>query len=171
MRTGHSPRCSWAKPCKDRRLRALRALARNPAPGAVVLYADEVDIHLNPKIGLDWMNRGQQKEVVTPGQNEKRYLAGALNAATGALTCVEGTRKNSSLFVALIKFREPGPAQPPREIVQKIDLSGDIELETLKCEKCGGELTKESITVKEGAILIACPYCGSAYQMVEEPKW
>jgi transposase len=48
------------------------------------------------------MNRGQQKEVVTPGQNEKRYLAGALNAATGALTCVEGTRKNSSLFVALL---------------------------------------------------------------------
>lgn len=95
-------RCPWSKPCKDRRLRALRALARSPAPGEVVLYADEVDIHLNPKIGLDWMNRGQQKEVVTPGKNEKRYLAGALNAATGKLTCVEGTRKNSSLFVALL---------------------------------------------------------------------
>ena len=74
-------------------------------------------------------------------------------------------------IIALIKFREPKPAQPPQEIIQKIDLSGDIEMETLKCEKCGGELKKDSITVKEGAIFISCPYCGSAYQMVEEPKW
>ena len=66
------------------------------------MYQDEVDIHLNPKIGLDWMNQGQQKEVVTPGQNEKRYLAGALNARTGELTVVEGTRKNSALFIALL---------------------------------------------------------------------
>jgi DNA-directed RNA polymerase subunit RPC12/RpoP len=74
-------------------------------------------------------------------------------------------------IIALIKFREPKPAQPPQEIVQKIDLSGDVELETLKCQKCGGELQKDSISVKEGAIFISCPYCGSAYQMVEEPKW
>lgn len=43
-----------------------------------VFYEDEVDIHLNPKIGADWQLLGQQKRVVTPGQNEKYYLAGAL---------------------------------------------------------------------------------------------
>lgn len=74
-------------------------------------------------------------------------------------------------IIALVKFREPKPAQPPQEIIQKIDLSGDIELETLTCQKCGGELQKDSISIKEGAIFIACPYCGSMYQMVEEPKW
>jgi DNA-directed RNA polymerase subunit RPC12/RpoP len=74
-------------------------------------------------------------------------------------------------IIALVKFREPKPAQPPQEIIQKIDLSGDIEMETLKCQKCGGELQKDSITIKEGAVFISCPYCGSAYQMVEEPKW
>jgi Zn finger protein HypA/HybF involved in hydrogenase expression len=73
--------------------------------------------------------------------------------------------------IAFVKFREPKPAQPPQEIIQKIDLSGEIEMETLKCQKCGGELQKDSITVKEGAIFISCPYCGSAYQLVEEPKW
>lgn len=36
-----------------------------------VFYEDEVDIHLNPKIGSDWQLRGQQKRVVTLGQNEK----------------------------------------------------------------------------------------------------
>ena len=43
----------------------------------VAVYVDEVDIHLNPKIGPDWMLCGQQKTVLTPGKNEKRYLAGA----------------------------------------------------------------------------------------------
>jgi len=74
-------------------------------------------------------------------------------------------------IIGLIKFRQPKPAQSPQEIIQKIDLSGEIEMETLKCQKCGGELQKDSITVKEGAVFISCPYCGSAYQLVEEPKW
>ena len=39
------------------------------------------------------MNRGTQKEVLTPGQNKKRYLAGMVNAVTGELTVVEGDRK------------------------------------------------------------------------------
>ena len=95
-------RCPWSKPCKERRLRAIRRLAKSSPRGEVVLYSDEVDVHLNPKIGLDWMNRGQQKEVVTPGKNEKRYLAGALDSATGRLICVEGMRKTSELFISLL---------------------------------------------------------------------
>jgi DNA-directed RNA polymerase subunit RPC12/RpoP len=74
-------------------------------------------------------------------------------------------------IIAFVKFREPKPAQPPQEIVQKIDLSGDVELAKLKCQNCGAELDQDSIQVKEGAIFVSCPYCGTAYQMVEEPKW
>lgn len=96
-------RCPWSQAAKNKRIRALRQRVANLPPGEVAVYQDEVDIHLNPKIGLDWMNRGQQKEVVTPGQNQKRYLAGALNARTGELTVVEGTRKNSALFIDLLK--------------------------------------------------------------------
>ena len=74
-------------------------------------------------------------------------------------------------IIAFAKFREPKPAQPPQEIIQKIDLSGEVELEKLKCQNCGAELDQDSIKVKEGAIFVSCPYCGTAYQMVEEPKW
>ncbi len=70
-----------------------------------------------------------------------------------------------------VRFRRSKEAAGPQEIIQKIDLSGDIELEKLKCQNCGAELDKDSITVKEGAIFVSCPYCGAAYQMVEEPKW
>lgn len=95
--------CPWAKAAKTRRLNALQRLLATLPRGHVAVYEDEVDIHLNPKIGLDWMVRGQQKEVVTPGQNQKRYLAGALNARTGQLYWVEGDRKTSALFIALLQ--------------------------------------------------------------------
>jgi transposase len=94
--------CPWAKAAKTRRLNAIRnLLAALPRRHAAV-YEDEVDIHLNPKIGLDWMGRGQQKEVPTPGQNVKRYLAGALDVRTGQLHWVEGLRKTSALFLSLL---------------------------------------------------------------------
>ena len=53
---------------------------KNLPADEVALYEDEVDIHLNPKIGPDWMVASQQKEVLTPGKNLKRYLAGAIDS-------------------------------------------------------------------------------------------
>jgi transposase len=91
--------CPWKKARRTRRLNALRRLVNNLRKDEVVLYVDEVDIHLNPKIGLDWMLPGTQKQVLTPGKNQKRYLAGALNARTGRLTWVEAEKKNSDLFI------------------------------------------------------------------------
>ena len=95
-------RCPWSKRAKNRRLRAIRELLDHLPHDEVAVYEDEVDIHLNPKIGLDWMVRGQQKQVLTPGKNQKRYLAGAKNARTGELIWGEGTKKNSLLFILLL---------------------------------------------------------------------
>jgi transposase len=94
--------CPWSEMRKNRRLCEIRRLVRQLPTNEVAVYEDEVDIHLNPKIGCDWMLRGQQKEVLTPGKNVKRYLAGALDARTGKLLWVEGERKNSALFVQLL---------------------------------------------------------------------
>jgi len=91
--------CPWKKARRTRRLKALRRLVEELPQDEVVLYVDEVDIHLNPKIGLDWMLPGTQKQVLTPGKNQKRYLAGALNARTGRLTWVEADKKDSVLFI------------------------------------------------------------------------
>jgi transposase len=91
--------CPWKKRRRMRRIRALGRLVESVPANEVVVYADEVDIHLNPKIGPDWMLCGTQTTVLTPGKNDKRYLAGALNARTGRLTWVEADRKNSDLFI------------------------------------------------------------------------
>lgn len=84
------------------RLYLIRRMLRQLPADEVAVYADEVDIHLNPKIGWDWMGYGQQKHVPTPGQNQKRYLAGALDARTQELIGVSGAHKNAKLFVRLL---------------------------------------------------------------------
>jgi transposase len=102
--------CPWSPIAKGRRLAEIRRLLATLPRNHVAVYEDEVDIHLNPKIGLDWMVKGQQKEVVTPGKNVKRYLAGAWEVRTGLLIWVEGERKTSALFIALLqKLRANNP--------------------------------------------------------------
>jgi len=94
--------CPWPKAAKTRRLNRIARLLAGLPRRERAFYEDEVDIHLNPKVGLDWMGRGQQKEVLTPGQNVKRYLAGALDVRSGVVTWVEGERKTSYLFLDLL---------------------------------------------------------------------
>lgn len=94
--------CPWSKAAKTSRLRQIEQLLDTLPADEVAVYEDEVDIHLNPKIGLDWMVEGQQKEVMTPGQNHKRYLAGTQDVATGELFWVEGEKKDSLLFICLL---------------------------------------------------------------------
>jgi transposase len=94
--------CPWSKHKKTRRLNEIRRLRERLPRDEVLLFVDEVDIHLNPKIGDDWMLPGQQKTVLTPGKNEKQYLAGALNDRSGRISYIAGPRKTSALFVALV---------------------------------------------------------------------
>jgi transposase len=102
--------CPWARAAKTRRLNAIRQVLATLPRRERAFYEDEVDIHLNPKIGLDWMVQGQQKEVRTPGKNQKRYLAGALEVGTGVVIWVEGERKTSYLFMDLLdKVRQQYP--------------------------------------------------------------
>lgn len=69
--------CPWAANARKRRLNFIKRLIETMPEDEAAFYEDEVDIHLNPKIGPDYMLPGQQKTVLTPGQNVKHYLAGA----------------------------------------------------------------------------------------------
>jgi transposase len=86
-------------PDRARILAGLRDLLRDLPEDETAVFEDEVDVNLNPKIGCMWMRRGQQAEVVTPGDNAKRYLAGSLHWRTGALITTEGPARDGALFV------------------------------------------------------------------------
>lgn len=95
--------CPWPGARREKRLRELRRLVERSPPDEPVFYSDEVDIHLNPKIGPDWMLPGRRRWVRTPGKNKKHYLAGALDARRGKLVWVEGDQKASWLFCNLLR--------------------------------------------------------------------
>ena len=87
------PRRAW-------KLRKIRELLRDLPDDEAAVFQDEVDLNLNPDIGCMWMERGQQAQVVTPGDNVKRYLSGSMSWRTGELVVTPGTRRNAELFVA-----------------------------------------------------------------------
>lgn len=102
--------CPWPEAQKTRRLREIQQVLDTLPRNEVAVYEDEADIHLNPKIGLDWMNRGTQKTVFTPGQNQKRYVAGALDSRTRRMVWVIGQHKTAILFLLLLwKLHESYP--------------------------------------------------------------
>lgn len=104
------PRPALRIPVRGRRkiLDSIERLVDSASADAEVLYVDEADVDLNPRIGLTYIKRGQQPLVLTPGQNVKYYIAGALNARTGRVLYSHGPNKNSSLFVQLLNTLRHG---------------------------------------------------------------
>ncbi|MBP6472971.1 MAG: hypothetical protein KBE23_23125 [Chloroflexi bacterium] len=74
----------------------------------------------------------------------------------------------AAVFVYMVRVK-PQPTQTT--IVQKIDLSGDVDLQQIRCQNCDAPLSDKSITVEAGAIFVNCEFCGASYQFEEKPKW
>jgi hypothetical protein len=99
-------------PHRSERLARIRFQHEHLHAHEVMVFADELDIHLLPKVGAAWRPQGTQAEVMTPGQNEKPYLAGALPLATGKLLYGLGPRNNNGLFrelLTLLAVTYPAP--------------------------------------------------------------
>jgi putative transposase len=99
-------------PHRIERLARIRFQSEHLQAHEMMGFADELDIHLLPKVGAAWMPQGAQEEVMTPGKNEKHSLAGALHLATGKLLYCLGPRKNNGLFrdlLTLLDTTYPAP--------------------------------------------------------------
>ena len=99
-------------PHRPERLARIRFHHEHVQAHEIMVFADELDIHLLPKVGAAWMPQGTQAEVMTPGKNEQHYLAGALHLATGKVLYCLGPRKNNGLFRELLTLLDTTyPAQ------------------------------------------------------------
>ena len=100
------PRPGLRIPVRGRRktLQNIHKLVAKASPEDEVFYQDEADLHLNPKIGPTYLKRGQQPVVLTPGQNVKRYIFGALNARTGRIIHGIAEHKNAQVFSQFLDF-------------------------------------------------------------------
>ena len=90
-------------PQRIEKLARIRRIFEGLGPKQLLLFADELDIHLLPKVGYQWTEKGPQQEVMTPGTNEKNYLAGALDIVSGKLLHCVWLRKTNGLFIDLLK--------------------------------------------------------------------
>jgi transposase len=89
-------------PLRVEKLARIRYAFEQVRAGMVLFFADELDISLLPKVGYQWMPKGAQVEVPTPGTNEKRYPAGALDSTTGTTQHCVWYRKSTGLFLDLL---------------------------------------------------------------------
>jgi hypothetical protein len=62
-------------------------------------------------------------------------------------------------------------AAAAQSVTLKVDLPGNVKLDSLKCQSCGGALTTDNIKMVAGAPVVDCPYCHTTYQLTEAPKW
>jgi putative transposase len=93
-------------PERAAKLARIRWAVETLRPRQALLFADELDIHLLPKSGYQWMPKGTQVEVLTPGKNEKHYLAGGWDFRTGVVHYCAGPRKTNQLFRDLLDTLE-----------------------------------------------------------------
>ncbi len=69
---------------------------------AVILAADECDVHLLPVLRALWMPKGKQCRIPTPGTNRKRSVFGALDLETGQWHYQIVPRKRAVEFLAFL---------------------------------------------------------------------
>jgi putative transposase len=99
-----------------------RSVCEQRKGGEAMVFAEELDLPLWPKVGCAWMPTGAQREVMTPGQNQKHYLAGALELSPGTLHYCPGPRKPNALFRDLLTCLD---ARYPAERYTQLDVVVD----------------------------------------------
>jgi hypothetical protein len=89
---------------------------------------------------------------------------GSVAILLGAIALVGG-------IVMVIFAARKTKQETAQNVTVKVDLPGETKIEAMKCRNCGGSLTADNIKLVNGAPMVNCPFCGTVYQLTEEPKW
>lgn len=96
-----------------------------------------------------------------PSAPDSRLFVGLAGLAIGFAFIYAGSR-----FAA--KARQMTAQQ---NVTLNVDLPGNVKMDTIKCQACGAPLSADDIKIVNGAPMVTCHSCGTAYQITEEPKW
>jgi predicted Zn finger-like uncharacterized protein len=59
----------------------------------------------------------------------------------------------------------------PKTVIQQLEVSGQMKAAQIKCPNCGGSINADQIKIVQGVPYVKCPYCGTTFEVTEEPKW
>ena len=89
---------------------------------------------------------------------------GSTGVVIGLLALVGG-------IVMVVLAARKTKQETAQNVTLKLDLPGQTKIDAMKCKSCGGILTADNIKLVNGAPVVTCPFCGTVYQLTEEPKW
>jgi len=117
-------------------------------------------------IGLCFVGYGALNVIgSTSSQGSQSWLNFGLGfGCVGVLFLAGG----AALVYAAVRGQKTEVTQ---QVTMKVDLPGDTEMSQMNCRNCGGALKPENVKMVAGAPVVECPYCGTTYQLTEEPKW
>lgn len=59
----------------------------------------------------------------------------------------------------------------PKTVIQRLEVSGQMKAASIKCPNCGASVDANQIKIMSGVPYATCPYCGTTFEVTEEPKW
>jgi len=62
-------------------------------------------------------------------------------------------------------------SKKPTTIIHQVELSGQMKAAPIKCPNCSASVDASRIKVVSGVPYATCPYCGTTFEVAEEPKW
>ena len=59
----------------------------------------------------------------------------------------------------------------PTTVIQRLEVSGQMKATLIKCPTCGASVEPNKIKIVSDVPYATCPYCGTTFEVTEEPKW
>jgi predicted Zn finger-like uncharacterized protein len=59
----------------------------------------------------------------------------------------------------------------PKTVIQRLEISGQMKGAPIKCPNCSASINADQIKIVSGVPYVKCPYCGTTFEVTEEPKW
>ena len=59
----------------------------------------------------------------------------------------------------------------PKTVIHQLEISGKMKAAALKCPNCSASVDSNRIRIVSGVPYSTCAYCGSTFEVIEEPKW
>jgi DNA-directed RNA polymerase subunit RPC12/RpoP len=59
----------------------------------------------------------------------------------------------------------------PKTVIQRLEVSGQMTAASIKCPNCSASVDTNRIKIVSGVPYATCPYCGTTFEVTEEPKW
>jgi len=59
----------------------------------------------------------------------------------------------------------------PKTVIHQLEVSGQMKAAPLKCPNCSASIDANWIKIVSGVPYAKCAYCGSTFEVTEEPKW